>query len=88
MDLVVGNSSSLCGSSGCLFCPMDLEGPFMTDPKTADMDREYEEPEDALPFCNLCQGSGMMNCYCGGDQCYCDWHGEKPCTCPRGEDAI
>ena len=26
-----------------------------------------------------CGGSGMLNCYCGGDQCVCHWHGGIQC---------
>lgn len=26
-----------------------------------------------------CGGTGMLNCYCGGDQCVCHNHGEVEC---------
>jgi hypothetical protein len=26
-----------------------------------------------------CGGTGMVNCYCGGDQCVCHNHGEMEC---------
>jgi len=26
-----------------------------------------------------CGGYGMLNCYCGGDQCVCHWHGGIEC---------
>lgn len=30
-------------------------------------------------YCNYCCNTGWMNCYCGGDQCYCDNQGEMEC---------
>jgi len=38
-----------------------------------------EMPEGAI-WCDRCQGSGIANCYCGGDQCYCLNNGEMECT--------
>lgn len=38
-------------------------------------DALYEEP---------CGGSGVLHCYCGGDQCVCHHHGET--ECPGCED--
>lgn len=26
-----------------------------------------------------CGGTGILYCYCGGDQCYCHHHGETDC---------
>lgn len=27
-----------------------------------------------------CGGTGSLNCFCGGDQCVCHFHGETECT--------
>ena len=32
-----------------------------------------------LVVCPRCNGDGSVNCYCGGDQCYCDNQGDAPC---------
>ena len=32
-------------------------------------------------YCHYCNNDGVVNCYCGGDQCYCENHGER--DCPR-----
>lgn len=36
-------------------------------------------------WCDLCQGMGVANCYCGGDQCYCENYGEMECPRCDGE---
>ncbi len=42
------------------------------------------EPDDDDEFwCDECQGTGYIDCHCGGDLCVCEYHGEKPC--PRCE---
>ncbi len=28
---------------------------------------------------DTCGGLGYIECYCGGDNCVCDWNGEIPC---------
>jgi len=37
-----------------------------------------------------CDGTGVLNCYCGGDQCVCHNHGEAECfgcaDCGRDDD--
>jgi hypothetical protein len=37
-----------------------------------------------------CGGTGMINCYCGGDQCVCHNHGEVECfgcaECDQSDD--
>lgn len=38
---------------------------------------KYEEMFSALP--SRCGGSGMLDCYCGGDFCVCHNHGEVDC---------
>lgn len=35
-------------------------------------------------YCNYCCNTGWMNCYCGGDQCYCENQGEM--ECPHCDD--
>lgn len=41
-------------------------------------------PHDA-EWCDRCQGMGIANCYCGGDQCYCENYGEMECPRCGGE---
>jgi hypothetical protein len=43
-----------------------------------------ELPENAV-WCDRCQGMGIANCYCGGDQCYCENYGEMECPRCHGE---
>jgi hypothetical protein len=35
---------------------------------------------------STCGGTGSLNCYCGGDQCVCHFHGET--DCPGCEDCL
>jgi hypothetical protein len=30
-------------------------------------------------YCDHCNNTGWLNCYCGGDLCICDNQGETPC---------
>jgi hypothetical protein len=38
-----------------------------------------EEDPYYAPLEGTCAGTGVMNCYCGGDQCVCHNHGEVEC---------
>lgn len=38
---------------------------------------EYDDAD--FVTCPRCSGFGTVNCHCGGDQCYCDNHGDAPC---------
>ncbi len=38
---------------------------------------EYDEAE--FVTCPRCSGFGTVDCHCGGDQCFCDNHGDAPC---------
>ncbi len=42
------------------------------------------------PVPRRCDGSGVIQCHCGGDQCVCHWHGEVECSgceeCHEGDD--
>ena len=31
-------------------------------------------------FAEACGGTGMLDCFCGGDLCICHWHGQIECT--------
>lgn len=46
---------------------------------------EYEEREEGSEWCDRCQGLGTADCYCGGDQCYCENYGEIECPQCNGE---
>lgn len=51
-----------------------------------DLDDWYDDtiPEGMI-WCDRCQGMGIANCYCGGDQCYCLNYGEMECPRCGGE---
>lgn len=36
-------------------------------------------------WCSECQNTGWVDCYCGGDFCVCDNHGEEPCPMCGGD---
>lgn len=44
----------------------------------------YDELFDGgLGLDDGCGGTGVLHCYCGGDQCVCHYHGETECPgCP------
>lgn len=44
----------------------------------------YDELFDDVDMDGGCNGTGEVNCYCGGDQCVCHHHGT--CECPGCED--
>lgn len=46
---------------------------------------DYEDWPDDAEWCDRCQGMGIANCYCGGDQCYCENCGEMECPQCGGE---
>lgn len=39
----------------------------------------YKELFDDSGLEEVCGGLGILNCFCGGDQCVCHHHGEAPC---------
>lgn len=46
----------------------------------------YEELFDDDFLDDGCSGTGMLQCYCGGDLCVCHNHGETDCPgCPDCE---
>jgi RecJ-like exonuclease len=53
---------------------------------------DYEDYDDFneydLPACPHCQGSGEVNCLCGGDFCVCENYGEKDCPVCHGEGEV
>lgn len=61
----------------------------MTTEKTKPKIHNVEDhPDDeTMKFCTNCQNSGSVNCYCGGDQCFCENQGEIYCPyCEAGEE--
>jgi hypothetical protein len=48
-------------------------------------DFDYEDRPEGAEWCDRCQGLGMADCYCGGDQCYCQNNGEMECPTCHGE---
>lgn len=38
--------------------------------------------------CPRCMGSGSVDCHCGGDQCYCENHGDAPCPVCGGDGEV
>lgn len=61
------------------------EIPPATDfPKIDGATYEDDYDDEDARFCFTCQNAGVVNCYCGGDFCVCDNHGEMPCPkCDR-----
>ncbi len=58
-----------------------MSGVLDQDEYEYDDDRDEPLPEGS-EWCDRCQGGGIANCYCGGDQCYCENYGEMECpTC-------
>lgn len=41
-------------------------------------DGEFGEFEER-GYCDTCCNTGYLNCFCGGDICVCENHGEYPC---------
>jgi hypothetical protein len=56
----------------------------MSDPEDYD-EHDYEERPEGAEWCDRCQGLGMADCHCGGDQCYCENNGEMECPTCNGE---
>lgn len=44
-----------------------------------DIVAEEFEPSDPEEWCEHCQGTGEIDCYCGGDLCVCSNNGTEPC---------
>ena len=44
-----------------------------------------DDDDDGRTPCPKCDGDGTVNCYCGGDQCYCTNEGEKSCSLCYGK---
>jgi hypothetical protein len=55
------------GSSYCDDCKQRIDG---FDDDLTDGDGEW---------CEHCQNTGELDCYCGGDLCVCDNNGSYPC---------
>lgn len=64
--------------------PKAGSGPAKCDHPEATVEPGLENDDDE-PFCFTCQNTGYVDCYCGGDFCACDNHGEMDCpNCDRG----
>ena len=48
---------------------------------------DYEYQSD-LVICPRCNGDGEVNCYCAGDLCLCENHGDAPCPVCHGEGEV
>lgn len=62
-----------------------LTPPIRRGASMADDFDDYYDDYDEGPPCPLCDGWKTVNCYCGGDQCYCENYGEKDCPLCYGE---
>ncbi len=47
---------------------------------------DYDDTGDCV--CPHCGGIGTVNCYCGGDQCYCENYVETECRICDGEGCV
>jgi hypothetical protein len=45
------------------------------------MDDEYDDDfyGERHEYCHRCNNTGYVNCYCGGDLCFCENQGETEC---------
>lgn len=43
---------------------------------------------DDRGYCDHCNNTGSIDCYCGGDLCICDNNGEKPCPHCEGDGTL
>lgn len=57
----------------------------MTEPSEGFYDDSGNWWPDDAEWCDRCQGSGIAECYCGGDQCYCKNNGGMECPTCQGE---
>ena len=49
----------------------------------------YAELFDESGLSDSCMGTGVLDCYCGGDACVCHHHGEVDCPgCEDCEDGL
>ena len=48
---------------------------------------DFYDDREAI-WCDRCQGSGVAECYCGGDQCYCENNGEMECRRCGGQGSF
>lgn len=37
------------------------------------------DTEETMGYCENCNNTGWVNCYCGGDLCVCENNGEEEC---------
>lgn len=44
-----------------------------------------DEVPDGQELCPRCDGSGGVACHCGGDLCFCENQGDRPCPLCGGE---
>ena len=54
--------------------------------KCDEVDDFYDEGEGCM--CPRCMGQGSLNCYCGGDQCYCENQGDVDCSLCLGDGEV
>lgn len=50
--------------------------------------RDHDGYDDDLLPCPRCDGFGYVDCYCGGDLCVCENHGETMCPLCCGEGDV
>ena len=51
-----------------------------------DREGDYEDPlPEGAEWCDRCQGSGNVDCRCGGDICLCGVQDEAVCPTCHGE---
>lgn len=50
-----------------------------TDRPPEQDDDDYFDDDQPEGYCDLCNNTGWVDCYCGGDLCVCESQGENPC---------
>lgn len=53
--------------------------PGCGQPDEYDGYENFYDDDDSEEYCNHCSNTGIVNCYCGGDLCCCENHGEMDC---------
>ena len=59
--------------------------PSGNDPSRDDEIDFYDDRDEHAEWCDRCQGTGSVDCHCGGDLCFCANGGEMDCPQCHGE---
>jgi len=63
----------------CPYCKTQVEGKLPAMCRSCLIESYCDEPEDDRGYCDTCQNTGEIDCYCGGDLCVCIRGPYLPC---------